>query len=156
MPIGEPAEKSRVPAKRAVPKTSAAKVPASRTADREESLNGLGAMVSVALVMKNQLADAGAVATHGGKISHEVALIAEDNEQIAKVVDYLSEAGPYMGLMMAVLPLALQVAANHGKLDPAALPQGMGIVPPDLLEMQVRAEAEAHEKRLRAKADADG
>jgi len=139
MPIEPVAPKT--PAARSRRTTAAATpVRSLRTQAREEALNGLGQVGSLIAVMRGWYADAGAIAQHGPKLSHEVALLGEQHEQIASWLDYLTESGPYMGLMKAGLPFLMQLSANHGKLDHTKLPPETGVIDPALLEKKVRAE----------------
>lgn len=140
-----------MPVEPATPKTPAAKTPRARTVStigktrtviREEALAGIGQMLSLGAVMKGWYADAGAIAQHGPALCHELALMGESNEQVASWLDYLTQAGPAMGLMKAGLPLIMQFAANHGRLDVKNLPPEAGIIEPELLEKKVRAEME--------------
>lgn len=108
-------------------------------AQREEAVNGLFQMATFGCIMGKQFPDAGAIAKHGPNISHEVANLAETQPQVAKVVDYLTQAGPYAALITAVMPLALQLAANH-KVIPADKLGMAGVVPPEMLQAEIQAE----------------
>jgi hypothetical protein len=113
-----------------------------RTTTRENGLTDWAKLFSLGAVMRGWYADAGAISEHGPKLAHEIALMAESNEQFAKYCDYLTETGPIMGIASAFLPLALQLLANHGRIDASKLPPEAGIVKPELLEKKVRAEME--------------
>lgn len=131
---------------------------------RSESVSELFGMASLGLLMVGQAADSQAMATHGPKIAVETAKLAESNEQVAKVADWLGMVGPYAGMLTSVLPLILQIAVNHGRV-PAGV---MGTTSPavlqaqaeanlarkaaDMLEEQNRASAEAAEQLARAQA----
>lgn len=119
------------------------KAPADITSARTEALNGLGQIGALVLVMRGSYADAGAIAQHGPGISAETAKLAEQNESIANLIDYLTQAGPYMGLVSVVLPLVLQLAVNHNRIDASKLSPELGVLPPDILEKRVRTEMEA-------------
>ena len=119
------------------------KAPADVTSARAEALNGLGQIGALILVMRGNYADAGAIAQHGPPISQETAKLAEQNETVASAIDYLTQAGPYMGLVAVVLPLVLQLAVNHNRIDAAKLSPDLGVLPPDVLEKRVRTEMEA-------------
>jgi hypothetical protein len=100
--------------------------------------------------MRGLYADAGAFSQHGPAVATEVAALAEQNEKIASWVDYLSEAGPYMGLAVATLPLVMQLLANHGRLDIDKLPADSGIVDPKILERKVKVDMKvARDKIIR-------
>jgi len=88
-------------------------------------------------VMIGKYADAAAIADHGPNISREAASLAQQNEKIGQWIDYLTEAGPYAGLITAVLPLALQLLANHGRIDHSKVP---GVSDPRVLETKIQAE----------------
>jgi hypothetical protein len=93
--------------------------------------------------MRGSYADAGAIAQHGPGISQETAKLAEQNESVANVIDYLTQAGPYMGLVSVVLPFVLQLAVNHNRIDASKLSPDLGVLPPDVLEKRVRTEMES-------------
>lgn len=117
-------------------KTSAppAKRSASKLAEREEAIGGLGQIAQGVLIATRQYADAGAVGLHFPAIAHEVAKLADTDERIAKLVDPILQVGPYAGLLAAVMPLVMQLAANHGRVQAGI----MGTVAPDALEAQVK------------------
>jgi len=106
---------------------------------RLEGLQGLGQLASAGLLMFNQYADAAAIGQHYTPIAIELAKIADSNEAIAKPIDFLIEVGPYGALLTAVLPLAMQLAANH-RMIKADMLIGQGVVPPEVLESQMRAQ----------------
>jgi hypothetical protein len=91
------------------------------------------------LILTGQYADAATVGKHFHPIATEVANIADDNESVAKVIDLVIAVGPYGALVSAVLPFAMQIAANHKWIDPNAL-MGQGVVPPEVLDAQMRAQ----------------
>jgi hypothetical protein len=107
---------------------------------REEAVKGVFQIGAMGLVMLGQFADAGAIGLHGDNISHEVAVLADDNEAIAAGIDSFIKVGPYAALIMAVLPLALQLAVNHGVLPGDKLSAGSKVVPPSVLEAQVKTD----------------
>lgn len=144
-PPAPAARKPRTPAARPAPAVPA--VP-TRLQEREENLNGLGKITALLLTLRGSYADAGAIAQHGPGVCHETAVLAESDEKIGSLVDYLNSAGPYMGLAAAMLPLAMQFLANHGRLDATRLPPESGVIPPDVLEARVRAEMETQRLRF--------
>lgn len=107
---------------------------------REEGINGLFQLGTAVCMMTGQHADAAAFATHGPKIAPEVASIAEDYEKVGEVIDKLIAVGPFAGLLTAVLPLALQLAVNHGRGN-AAVFADFGVVSKETLEAQGQAAA---------------
>jgi hypothetical protein len=106
---------------------------------REEGLNGVGQLGIAGCLLAKQYADAGAIGKHWPRVSHELAALSDTNEGVAKVVDLVTEIGPYGALLLAVMPLIMQLAANHGmiKADNAL---GGDIVPPAVLEAQMKAD----------------
>jgi hypothetical protein len=143
MAIVSPSE-FKAPPRQASGKT-AAKVAAQKQADtaaktgsREEAINGVFQLGHFGLILARQYADAGALSMHGPAVSHEVAELANTNEKIAKTVDYFLEAGPYAGLITALMPLALQIMVNH-KLVKAEHVAGGGVVTPEALAAQTKA-----------------
>ena len=127
--------------------------------NREEELQGWGQITSSVCVMRGWYADAGAISMHAPKMLHEIAVLAETNESVAKLVDYLGTVGPYTALFAAALPLAMQLGANHGRID-ATRTSVAGIMPPDVLETSVRykiakAQAEAREEAEETRAEMD-
>jgi len=126
------------PVKRA-PRPVAPKAASPKLAEREAAVNGVFQLAGFGCILVGQHADAGAIGMHGPRISLELARIAEDNEGVANVLDYLNKTGPYAGLILAVLPFTLQILANHGMLNAASL-GAAGVVHPDVLRAQSEAE----------------
>jgi hypothetical protein len=138
---------SRTPPKRATPRkpaqTGTNVTPADlRVKRRAADVNGLFQMAAAACIMKGAYADAGAINMHAPKISEELAKLADQNEQVSKLLDYLTAAGPYSGIIVAVLPLALQLAANHERINPDAAAGLGGVLTKADLEAHVKAEIE--------------
>lgn len=106
---------------------------------RAEGMNGIAQIVQAGCLMFGQYADAAAIGQFFPPISKELAQIAETNEAISKPIDFLIEIGPYGGLIAAVLPFGLQIAANHGWADASRL-MGQGVVPPAVLDAQMKTQ----------------
>ena len=134
---------------------SAAKATAvkGKTAAREEAANGIFQLAGFGCIITRQYADAGAINLHGAPVAHELALLAEKNASIGKGLDYLMEAGPYAGLITALMPLVLQLMANH-KVIRADMVSAAGVVPPEALTADVKAHMarQAHEALMAQKA----
>lgn len=105
------------------------------TKDRTDALTGLGQLAQVPLIATKQFADAGAISLYWPNISKEIAVLADSQPAIAKLIDPLIQIGPYTGLVMVVLPFILQLGVNHRMLSPGA----MGTVPATALSAQVEA-----------------
>lgn len=107
-----------------------------KTSEREDGVNGVFQLAGFGCIVAKQYADAGALGKYGPALAHEVALLSEKNEGVAKALDYLTEVGPYAGVITAAMPLVLQLLANHKVLDASKL-GGAGVVPPDMLAAEV-------------------
>jgi len=102
---------------------------------REEAVAGFGQLAQAPLIALRQYADAGAIGLHWPKISHEIAALADSQEQVARLIDPLIKIGPYTGLITAILPFVLQIGVNHGRVPAGA----MGTVPAASITAQVEA-----------------
>jgi hypothetical protein len=141
MPIGQPVTRSTPPAKRQTPRRPAlAQTPQSHHEAREQGLLGLGQIGQAICMMREWFADAGAIQIHWPNVARETASLADQDERIGKVIDYLVSAGPYAGLLTAVLPFGMQIAANHGRIDANAASGLGGVMPPEMLEARVKAD----------------
>lgn len=120
--------------------------------DKEKELQGYGQIAASICVMRGWYADAGAISVHAPPLLHEIAVLADTNESVGKLVDYLCAAGPYTALFAAALPLAMQLAANHGRID-ATRTNVAGIVPPDVLDARVRHQIAEAQEMARKEAD---
>jgi hypothetical protein len=149
MPVQQRPAPARKTPQSAQPK-SGHPITSSRARAREEALNDWNRLGSLICVMRGWYADAGAIAEHGPGFTHEVATLAEGNEKVAKYLDYLTETGPMMGILSAGLPLILQFAANHGRIDAEKLPPEAGIIKPEILEERVKAEMKLANARMLA------
>jgi hypothetical protein len=110
-----------------------------RAANRTEKLTEqTGAIVGILLIL-NQYADAGAVAVHAPNIARELANVAEDHEKIGDAIDKIIAVGPYAGLFMAVMPLGMQLAVNHGVIKNPEMLAGVGVVPKEVIEARGKA-----------------
>lgn len=91
------------------------------------------------------LADGYAIKHHGRNIAVAVNDLAQVKPEVAAALERLGKSTPYAALAMAVLPLALQVVANH-------VPKFKGLpttIPTEHLanaaRQEIQAEAEAYE-----------
>lgn len=104
---------------------------------REDSLNTIAQLIALGATMVNWDADARAVTTLGPPVNHEIALIADTNEKLATTLDKLETIGPYGALIVPLMALSLQLAANHGLVSPNV---GFGVRHPDQLKAEMQAE----------------
>lgn len=112
--------------------------------DRVDAVNGVFQFGSVIAMAFGKWADAGAINTYGPGITTETVKIADRYDSVAKGIDALAQVGPWTGLITAVTPLIIQLAANHKMLSEhqAAV---LGATNPEVLsqQMQVKANREA-------------
>lgn len=125
---------------------------------RVEGLNGLGQLAQGLCLMMGQYADAAAIGQHFSPIATELASVAEENETVAKPIDFLISVGPYGALIQACIPFAMQLLANHRLIKADAM-IGSSVVPPEVLEAQMKAQvmrmqAEAMRDQQKALAEA--
>jgi hypothetical protein len=150
--------KSTPPRKADTPNTqTAAKVQVPQTVkeQRADAVDGIFQLVGLGCIIVGQYADAGAISVHSPPISIEVAEMAEKNEGVAKAVDSLLQVGPYAGLVAVVMPLVLQLLANH-KIVPAEKFANANVVKPEILESQVKTNmARQAMEALQAQASAE-
>lgn len=106
---------------------------------RREGLEGIAQLAQGILSMTRQYADAATVGMHGPNIAREIASLADEYEQVAKPVDVLIQTGPFAALIAVLLPFGLQICANHKLIDASSM-VGSGVVPPEVLEAQMKAE----------------
>ena len=145
MPIDMSAVKAP-PARRtntATKKPAAIPVPDTQTKtvnqQRFEGLMGLAQLGQGICLMAGLHADAMTIGKFFPPVAAEVANIADDNEMIAKPIDFIIKIGPYGALIAAGMPLVMQLLANHRVVDASAM-HGYGVVPPEVLEAQMKAE----------------
>lgn len=121
---------------------------------RHAGMMGIAQLAQGLCAVTGQYADAATIGKLFPPISVELATIADSNEVVAKPIDFLIEIGPYGGLIAAVLPFAMQIAANHKWVDASKL-MSQGITPPEVLESQMKAEifkAQAEAKKAQQEA----
>jgi hypothetical protein len=67
------------------------------------------------------VADAAVINHYAPKVAEAVNDLAQERPEVAAVLERVLKAGPYAALMGAVVPMAIQILANH-----KILPPGMG------------------------------
>jgi hypothetical protein len=129
--------------------------PSGRIAERKEAVNGLLGLAAFGCLVTGNAADAGALGKHGDTVAGEIAKLAEGNSRIGEGLDKLLEAGPYAGLIAAILPLGFQLMANHGVVKAEYL-SGAGVVDPATLAAEVKAsQAKTQMEAVRAQNQAN-
>lgn len=122
-----------------MPKSTMPTPPMTLDEKREDAVNGIFQLAQLGCIITGQYADAGAITMHGPPIAHEVAELAKENDQIAKVTDWLLQTGPYAALVGACLPLIMQVMVNHNVV-PADKMANANVVKPEVLESQIKTQ----------------
>lgn len=85
-----------------------------------DGIMGMFQIAGVGLLMaggdKNKAlsADSAAIATYGPNVAQSLDALAQERPEIAAVLDKLLAVGPYGLVIGAVVPLAMQIASNHG------------------------------------------
>jgi hypothetical protein len=153
MPIGQ---SQPPPAKTTTRVKATPQQPVSKTKERSDGLEGYAQLAQAGLIAFRQYADAGALGLHFPKIAEEIAKLASADDRVAGWIDPIIAAGPYTALIAAVLPLAMQLGVNHGRMKPGA----MGTVPKNLLSARIETgiaqmEAEAYAAQMEAEAEAE-
>lgn len=147
MPINAPAT-VKAPPRKSGPRSTPvrATTPAADTQSpyerRRDGLIGLGSLAQGICMLTQQWADAATIGQHFPPIASELAKIADENETVAKPIDFLIAVGPYGALITAVMPFALQLMANHRIIDGSRM-MNQGVVPPEVLEAQMKAQVAA-------------
>lgn len=96
--------------------------PAPRRASLETRLAGsiatMGTAVMVAGVATNEAVqkDGLLVVQHSGSIAAALDKVAKDDPKVAAALERMLTAGVWSGLIAALLPLGLGIAANHGMI----------------------------------------
>lgn len=98
------------------------KTPEPEPTNYTESLNGTFVQLPAAVLFaigsqRNNvllLADAYTLAKHGPPVTTAVNEIAQKDARWAAILDRITAVGPYGALVMAVVPMIAQFAANHG------------------------------------------
>lgn len=140
MPVDTSA-KPPSPARRTATRKPSPAVVADPASSREQGLAGWAQIGSLAAVMRGWLADAMTIEMHAPGIIRETVRLADTNEQIARGVDYLCATGPYTALIAVAIPMIMQFGVNHNRIPESAAGMG-GILPPDVLETQMRQKLE--------------
>lgn len=130
------------------PKKLADQKPADTTIkdNRIKTLAGYSEILQAGLLMFGQYADAETIDMHGGPLLTAVADLGDHHENFGATLDKADAFGPYMALAVAAIPMVMQFAANHGRIDASKVSFG-GIVPPDQLAHRRQA------KLMKAQAD---
>lgn len=77
---------------------------------------GTMVMVSGALVSPAISADGLVIAQHSGSVAAALDKVAKDDPRVAAALERMLTAGVWSGLLGALVPVALGIAANHGAI----------------------------------------
>jgi hypothetical protein len=156
MPISAPKPKAptrKAPAAKPGP-------PPSQNEARKNGLAGYAQIGQLFCGIRGAHADAETIRMYGPDMCGAIADMADEDENIARGIDFLCAGGPYTALLAAAVPMAFQFAANHNRIAPDAMP---GLEDPALLASRYRdrlrrvreaAEKEQREYDLAAEAAA--
>jgi len=136
-----PSKRTPAAAKKAAAAAPVAPEPGAKSLNQQryEGVMGVASLVQGVCLMTGLHADAMTIGKFFPPVAAEVANIADDNEAIAKPIDFIIKIGPYGALIAAGLPFVMQILANHKVVDASAM-HGYGVVPPEVLEAQMKAE----------------
>lgn len=96
------------------------------------SIAGIGTMVLVSGTVSGSAAvqaDGELIVAHAPHIAQALDKVAKDNPRVAAALESMLTAGVWSGLGVALLPVALGIAANHGAIPPH-IAAHLGIVAP--------------------------
>lgn len=125
-----------------------------RVTGRAEALTAYGDIIGAICILRGQFADAGAIAIHQDPLALAVARTAETNDKLAQFIDRLTATGPVAEIFMAGLPLAMQLMANHGKIDASQASGFGGIIDPKQLEQKMQLKIAAEQRKVQAEIEA--
>jgi hypothetical protein len=119
-----------------------------KATDYRPGILRLGAMLTFPLAFKAPV-DAAVVDFHlqgedtadNPGIARAISNLANENPQVAAVLDRVLAAGPYAELFGAVMPLAVQLLTNHGRI-PVPVATKIGATDPAVIAAQLRKQGE--------------
>lgn len=113
-------------------RTAGPRAPRGGRVDYAKPLRGLGQLLAFPLsFVPATRMDALAITAHWPAIADALDETAQNNVELAAVLDRVVKVGPYGALLTAVTPLLAQIAVNHG--GPLQLLRSMGAISPQLL-----------------------
>jgi hypothetical protein len=137
------------------PKAPTRKAPAAKPgpppSQNEARKNGLAGYAQIGQLLcgiRGAHADAETIRMYGPDMCGAIADMADEDENIARGIDFLCAGGPYTALLAAAVPMAFQFAANHNRIAPDAMP---GLEDPALLASRYKDRL----RRVREAAEAE-
>lgn len=110
--------------------------------DYTEELTGLLQLGYGALCATGNLADAGAVKTHGPSMVAAWNAAAQENPMVRRGVEWLTKGGVWGAVVVTTMPLVLQVMANHGQVETGKV-AALGVKNPEALAAETMKDIEA-------------
>ena len=147
-PGGRPTQhdKPRVETSAKLPEVGSAPTSEARRKTWVDGITGFAQIGAAACLMAHQRtgdiawqADALTIAGNAQPLAEAVAGVAEQNDQMGRLLDKICAAGPYTALVSVGVGLAAQIASNHGVKQA----QAMGAVSPQDLVKAFEAEETA-------------
>ena len=124
-----------------VPRAKRASKAKSSAPDYRPALQGFAQIIAFATGFISPV-NSYAIQMHSPTIVEEANTVAQHDMRFAAVLDKLSKTGPYGGLIMATIPLAVQLLHNAGRIPAQACIQ-MGGKSRERIEAEIDAHARA-------------
>jgi hypothetical protein len=122
---------------------------------RVATLTGYSEILQAGFLMFGQFADAETLDIHGAPLLSAVADLGDHHEGFGATLDKADVMGPYLALAVASIPIVMQFAANHGRIDATKTSLG-GVVPPEQLTHRRQAKLmKAQAEMIRAQREAE-
>lgn len=110
----------------------AAKAEAPKPKDFTAELEGLLQLAYGACAATGNLADAGAIKTHGPGMAQAWNAVAQENASVRAGLEWLTKGGVWGAVIVTTMPFALQVAANHRQIAVEKV-AALGVKDPEVL-----------------------
>jgi hypothetical protein len=136
--IKTPPKRPRVTTSTGSPRRSAGPDPEPQPLNREQSVLGIFQMLAAGMSLVSPV-DAATLVVHSPPIASAVAETAANDPKFAALLDKILHVGPYGALLGAIMPMALQLAVNHGLMQPGV----MGTMPPEKIMELITGEDES-------------
>lgn len=120
---GNPSARGRRPRASTAPRKAA-------VSQQEKYAEGVAGLLQIPAAVLSFVdpVDGYCVAQHTPHIASSIAAVAVERPEVAAALDRVLAVGPYGALLGAVLPLAVQLAHNHGWI-PEPMARGFGATP---------------------------
>ncbi|WP_301177228.1 hypothetical protein [Actinomadura geliboluensis] len=142
----------RPPKPKAQTKAERPRVQANRSRDFTGPLNDV-LRLGWGVLAISAPADAGALKVHGPGMVEAWNALAQENATVARGIEWLTTGSAYGAVVMATVPMVLQVLANHGRLPHQQL-GALGVQDPAELAEVTAADVEMMQRAAAAQAAA--